>query len=122
MRRKPISPKTHALIDYALLGGLLVLPKMLGFNSDVRKIYLIEALGLLTYVGLTEQPAAIKPVIPFKMHGKIDPFNVLQFAGQTLTKPFRRDRLATIFNVIFTAIAGVTVYLTDWSGRTHPKT
>lgn len=121
MKKKPITPKMHAIIDYTLLAGLLVLPKALGLDKTVKKIYVAEALGLLAYVGMTEQPAAIKPLIPFKIHGKIDPFNVLQFAAQTLTKPFRRDKKAMIFNAIFTAIAGVTVLLTDWSGRTQPK-
>lgn len=121
MKRKPISPKAHAIADYALLGALLVLPKALGLNKTVRTVYAAEAVGLLAYVGLTKQPAAVKPMIPFKLHGKIDPFNILQFAALTFTKPFREDSRAVKFNLAFVALATIVNSLTDWSGRTQPR-
>ena len=122
MSSKPISPKLHSLIDYALVGSLFTLPSLLGFNQTVKKIYGAEALALLVYVALTDQPVAVKPLIPFPVHGKIDPFNVAQFALQTGLKAFRKEQKALIFNIGFTAIAGLTVLLTDWNGptKTHP--
>jgi hypothetical protein len=122
VEQKPISPKLHGLIDYALVGGLLTLPAALGLNRTVKKIYSAEAVALLAYVALTDHPLAIKPLIPFPTHGKIDPFNVAQFALQTGLKAFRKERKALIFNIGFTAIAGLTVLLTDWNGptKTHP--
>ena len=118
MNTKPISPKVHGLVDYALVGSLLVLPSVLGFSKKVKKIYAAEALALLGYVALSDHPAAVKPLIPFPIHGKIDPFNIGQFALQTLFKPFRKDKNALLFNLGFTALAGITVLLTDWHGRT----
>lgn len=118
MDSKPISPKLHALIDYALVGSLFTLPSVLGFNQDVKKIYTAEALALLVYVALTDHPVAVKPLIPFPTHGQIDPFNVAQFALQSGLKAFRRDKKALFFNIGFTALAGITVLLTDWNGPT----
>ena len=118
MKSKPISPAVHGLIDYALASSLLTIPSVLGFNKKVKTIYAAEALALLVYVALSDHPAAVKPVIPFTMHGKIDPFNVGQFALQTFSKPFRKDKKAMLFNIGFTAIAGITVLLTDWHGKT----
>ena len=118
MNAKPISPKQHALIDYALVGCLFTLPSLLGFNKTVKKIYTAEALTLLAYITLTDQPIAVKPLIPFPIHGKIDPFNVAQFALQTGLNAFQRDKKALIFNISFTALAGITVLLTDWNGPT----
>ncbi|MXV16716.1 hypothetical protein [Hufsiella ginkgonis] len=115
---KPISPKSHALIDYMLVGSLLTLPSLLRMNKNARKIYAAEALLLLPYVAFTRQPAAVKGLIPFKTHGKIDPFNIAQFALQTFFKPFRKTKTELVFNVAFTALAGLTVLLTDWDGRT----
>ena len=120
MNTKPISPKQHALMDYGLVGSLLTVPSLLGFSESVKKIYTAEALALLVYVALTDQPVAVKPLIPFPVHGKIDPFNIGQFALQTFLKPFRDDRRARLFNVGFTALAGLTVLLTDWNGPTKP--
>lgn len=123
MTPKPISPKLHSLIDYTLVGSLLTLPSVLGFNHTVKKIYTAEALVLLVYVALTDQPLTVKPLIPFPIHGKIDPFNIAQFALQTALKAFRKDRNALLFNIGFTAVAGLTVLLTDWQGptKTHPE-
>lgn len=121
MNRKPISPKTHALIDYALVASLLTFPSLLHFNKKVKKLYTVEALILLVYVALTDQPIAVKHLIPFPTHGKIDPFNVSQFALQSFMKSFRKDKKALAFNIGFTLIAGTVVALTDWHGKTKTK-
>ena len=120
MIEKPISPKWHALIDYALVTGLLTLPSLLGMNKNAKRIYAAEALVLLPYVALTEQPLAIKGLIPMEAHGKIDPFNVAQFALQTFFKPFRKSKKELIFNVAFTAVAGLTVLLTNYKKEEFP--
>jgi hypothetical protein len=120
MNTKLISPKWHGLLDYALVSSLLTVPTLLNFNKKAKIIYAAEALTLLAYVALTEQPAAVKPLIPFTTHGKIDPFNVGQFALQSLLPAFRKDKKALWFNIGFTALAGFTVLLTDWKGRTQP--
>jgi hypothetical protein len=117
MTAKPISPKWHALIDYALVGSLLALPALLKMKRKARWIYAVEAAVLLPYVALTEQPAAVKGLIPFKIHGRIDLFNVAQFAGQSLLPVFRKNRRELLFNIGFTALSGLTVLLTDFDQK-----
>lgn len=119
MDTKPISPKVHALIDYALVGSLLILPSVLGMNEKVKKIYNAEALVLLPYIALTRQPLAIKGIIPFKTHRKIDPFNIAQFALQSLLPAFRKSKKELIFNIAFTCVAGATVLFTNWNRKTQ---
>ena len=121
MNAKPVTPKLHGLIDYALVASLLTVPSLFHFNKKVKKLYSAEALMLLTYVALTDHPTAIKPLIPFTLHGKIDPFNIGQFALQSFMKPFRKDKKALLFNIGFTLIAGTVVALTDWNGTTKTK-
>ena len=118
MNTKPISPKVHGLMDYALVGSLLMFPALLGLNKKVKTLYTAEALTLLGYVALSDHPAAIKPVISFTTHGKIDPFNITQFALQSFWKPFRKEKKALLFNLGFTILAGTVVLLTNWHGRT----
>jgi len=122
MNTKPISPKAHGISDYILAGSLLTLPTLLGLNKKVKTLYAAEALTLLGYVALSDHPAAIKPLIPFTTHGKIDPFNIAQFGLQSFWKPFRRDKKALLFNIGFTIAAGTIVLLTDWHGRTKANT
>ncbi len=105
-------------MDYALVASLLTLPSLFGFSKTVKRIYTVEALALLGYVALSDHPATVKPLIPFKTHGKIDPFNVAQFALQTGLKAFRKDKRAMAFNIVFTLAAGAVVALTDWDGET----
>jgi hypothetical protein len=118
MNTKPISPKVHGIADYVLVGSLLTLPSLLGFKNKVRNMYALEALTLLTYIGVTDHPTAIKPLIPFTTHGRIDPFNIAHFALQSFWKPIRDNKKALLFNIGFTIIAGTVVALTDWHGPT----
>ncbi len=114
MNTKPISPKTHALIDYALTGAMLTLPMLLKMNKNAKLLYAAEAAVLIPYVALTKQPLALKGMIPFKTHRKIDTFNIAQFAMQSLLPMFRKHRKELLFNIAFTGIAGLSVLLTDW--------
>jgi hypothetical protein len=114
MKTKPISPKWHAVIDYALTGTLLALPSLLKMNKQAKLIYAAEAAVLIPYVALTKQPLAIKGLIPFKTHRKIDTLNIVQFATQSLLPAFRNNRKELIFNIAFTALTGISVLLTDW--------
>lgn len=122
MNTKPVSPEVHGLTDYVLAGSLLLFPRLFGFPKRVKNIYTAEALVLLGYIAFTDHPAAVKPLIPFPVHGKIDPFNVVQFASQTFWKSFRKSRKAQVFNIFFTLAAGAVVALTDWNGpaKLHP--
>jgi len=73
---------------------------------------------LLPYVALTESPVAVKSLIPFTTHGKIDAFNIAQFAFQSFWKPFRKNKTAMLFNIGFTVVTAAAVLLTDWNGPT----
>ncbi|GAA4327346.1 hypothetical protein GCM10023149_30700 [Mucilaginibacter gynuensis] len=115
---KPISPKAHAMIDYVLVGALLVVPSLLKFHKKARRLYIAEAAVLLPYVALTKQPLSLKGIIPMETHGRIDPFNIAQFALQTFYKRVRRNRSSLIFNIAFTALAGITVLLTNYDAKT----
>lgn len=116
MDSKPISPRNHLLLDYALVGAMATLPSLLRMSNKVRCIYAMEALILLPYIAVTRKPGQAEGLLPFKVHQKVDPVNVAAFALQTLAKPFRKQRKASAFNLAFTAIAGLAVLLTDFSG------
>jgi hypothetical protein len=121
METKPISPKTHCLIDYAMIASLLIVPTVFKFNRKVKEIYAGEAIALLAYVALTDSPVSVKPLIPFPLHGKIDSLNMGLFALHGLLKPFKKDKNAFIFNLGFAAMTGISVLLTDWDGRTKKE-
>lgn len=53
-----------------------------------------------------------------RTRGKIDLFNVLDFAAHSLLESFREDDRAQRCNAVSTALAGATVALTDWEAPT----
>lgn len=114
MNTTPITPKAHLLIDYALVASLFTLPTLLRMDKKAKRIYTAEALVLLPYVAVTKQTATGKGLIPFQTHGKIDYFNIAQFALQSFLPPIRTSKKTLAFNISFTVLAGLTVLLTDW--------
>ncbi|MDQ0641199.1 hypothetical protein QF042_004764 [Pedobacter sp. W3I1] len=118
---KPISAKGHALIDYALVASLLVLPSLLSLNKKTKRTFAAEALILLPYIALTRQPLAVKGLIPFNTHGKIDLLNVGQFALQSFFRPFRKSKKELMFNIALTALVGLNVMLTNWKQGNEAK-
>lgn len=102
------------LADYALVGGLILVPALFKMNKNARILYAAEAAVLLPYIALTNQPVAVKRLIPLAVHRKIDPFNIAQFALQSFFGAIRKGKKELLFNVVFTAIAGTVVLLTDW--------
>ncbi|MGY3212395.1 hypothetical protein [Mucilaginibacter sp. HD30] len=117
MKTKLMSPKWHAVVDYALISSLVVLPPLLKLNSKTRIIYAVEAALLIPYVALSKHPLAVKGLIPFKTHGRIDCVNVTQFAIQSMLPSIRKHKNDLAFNMVFTVLAGLNVLLTDWKSR-----
>ncbi len=110
---KTVTPVAHGIINYALVGALLTLSDTLGLCKEVETIYTAEVLALLGYVTLTGHPATVKLLIPIKVHRKIDPFKMTNFVLHYFLKPFRREKKAMVVNTVLTAIARLTILLTD---------
>src|SRR3954468_6138385 len=81
---KVISPKTHAIIDYATAGSFLVAGALL-WNRNKRAppgAMLCGAPGDGAAM-MSASPGGLKPVISFQTHGRID----AGFAGFVATLP-----------------------------------
>jgi hypothetical protein len=123
---KVISPKTHAIIDYATAGSFILAGVLL-----MRKKHKKAAIGALvcgiaeaTTAMLTDYPGGVAKLISFPTHGKIDygkgglimamP-NLLGFDDKSPAVFFRMQSLA------ITAVTGMTDFETvsrrDLRGR-----
>lgn len=114
MKNKPISPLLHGLIDYGFTAAQLALPPLLGLNKKAVNLYRILGANLGAYNALTAHGAAVKPVIPFETHYRIDYGNVVGLALFGLYKGLRKDKKALLFHSVFVALAAANVLLTDW--------
>ena len=111
---KPISPKVHGLIDYAMGGALAVLPATLGLNSAAVKTYGGLAANFLIVDALTDTPVGIKKVMSCGAHKKADLATLGTLALMAFAKPFREDRKALAFHIGLIALTGAQYMLTDY--------
>lgn len=112
---KVISPKAHAIIDYATAGSFFVAGALLWRRNKRASLgaILCGAMEAGTAM-MTDYPGGIKPVLSFQTHGRID----AGFAGFVATLPnvlmFGGEREAMFFRGQGVAMAAVTG-LTDFS-------
>lgn len=111
---KPLSPTAHSVIDYVFSGVQLAGPSLLGLNKSASRTYQALGAGFTIVNALTDTPAGIKHLIPFRGHQKAD----LGFlAGTTLLSMasfIRKDKKALYFHLGFLALALTNYLLTDY--------
>ncbi len=115
--KKPISPKTHAIMDYVMAGTLLAAPKLLGSSSSMCKTYGAVGLGILGQNAFSDTPAAIKRAIPLNIHKHADTAILAGLALCTLTKAIRNDKKALGVHVGLLALLTTQYLLTDFKAN-----
>lgn len=111
---KPISPALHGALDYGMLGVWAAVPRLL--ELPARFQVLAAAMGT-AHAGLnavTDQPYAVRPVLPFRVHGKIEKFSIPVFLALPMAAGAWKDRRACAFFLTTGAILAATYNLTDW--------
>lgn len=115
---KVISPKTHAIIDYAVVAGGFFTVAALAWKSHKRAAVssLICGIAETTTAMLTDYPGGVVRVIDFPTHGRID----AGFAAFVGTMPnllgFKDEWPASFFRSHALAMAAVTG-MTDFTGE-----
>lgn len=118
---KPITTKTHGIIDYALAGLQILGPTVLGMNKKAG--HTNEALGtsMLGLNTLTKTSVGLKRVIPLKYHKKTDAVFLGGMVLLTVTSMIRKDRTAMAFHLVSLSIAAANYFLTDYKKSKHYK-
>ena len=111
---KVISPKVHAVIDYATIGSFILMGALFWKNNKRAAIAAwscgaAEATNAL----LTDYPGGVTPVWSFETHGKVDAAmagavaslpNLLGFGGESQAKHFR------IRGAVIAGVTAITRY------------
>ncbi len=114
MSRKIYGAKTHCAIDYGFVATLVLAPSLFQLKGVARTLsYLFgSAAGVLT--AFTNQPFALKRVVPFRVHGKVD----TPFVPTLLLLPWAtgalKQRNARLFFFSFFAAVLTNYLLTDY--------
>ena len=115
MSDKPIKPKLHGAIDYGFFAANPLAPGLLGLKGSARTLsYLFGGIqGGLN--ALTNQPLALRRLVPFRVHGTIELSSAPLFVLLPwLTGALKEEAKSRRYFLALGAVL-VTVYnLTDW--------
>jgi len=115
MKTKPVTPKMHGIIDYALGAALMAAPSMLPVNKKARNTYLGVASGMTGLNSMTDTPVGIKRTVSFKDHQKADLGLLAGMALLTALPMIRKDKTTLYFHLGLLAITGLHYLLTDYN-------
>jgi hypothetical protein len=79
--RKPISTRTHGILDYLTAAKLATLPGMLGFSERTTRALQMMAIGKLCYSMLTDNELGLVRLLPMKAHLAMDALNGVALAA-----------------------------------------
>jgi hypothetical protein len=112
---KPISPRTHGILDYATAGTAAIVSRLANFSRPAARTAQAWAAGYSVLSALTDYPLSVKRAVPFKAHGALDAAMAPLFPALPWLLGFARDRRARNFFLGLTAITVLVTLLTDWS-------
>jgi hypothetical protein len=118
---KPISPRTHGLLDYATAGATVLLSRMLGFSAPAARTARAWAAGYGALSALTDYPLALKRAVPYRAHGAMDAMMAPLIPALPWLLGFARDRRARNFFLGLAAVTAVVTALTDWKSSPAGK-
>ena len=114
---KPLSPTAHSIVDYVFSGIQIAGPSLLHINPKAARTYQALGAGFTLVNALTDTPAGIKHLIPFKGHQKADLGFLVGMSLLSLTSFIRKDKKALGFHLGFLALATANYLLTDYDSR-----
>ena len=118
---KPITPRTHGMLDYATAGATALVSRLLGFSPTAARTARLWAAGYGALSALTDYPLALKRAVPFKAHGAMDAAMAPIIPALPWLLGFARDRRARNFFLGLAAITVVVTALTDWTAEPEPS-
>ena len=114
--RKPITPRTHGVLDYTTSVATAAAPELFDFPPPARALCYALAGGYTALSLVTDYPLAAKRVVPFKGHGVAEGVIGMVLPALPWALGFSRHRAARNFCFGLTAITAVVAALTDWDG------
>lgn len=115
--RKPISPTLHGALDYGFLAAMLTVPKLLGLPRRGRAVAAAFGAAQGGLNAVTDQPLAVRHLVPFRLHGAVDLAALPAVVGLPLLTGVLRDRRARAFFLGSGAALAAVYAFTDWDAQ-----
>jgi hypothetical protein len=69
---KPISTRTHGMLDFATAGALCIVPRLLRLDARVTMLLTAAGAGAVAYSLVTKYEYGLMPLLPMKGHLVLD--------------------------------------------------
>ncbi len=119
---KPISTRTHGVIDYITAGTLMALPFALGWNGRARGLALGAGLATLATSLMTDYELGAIRVIPMKAHLSIDGAQASALLGAPRAVSDKwAGRVLAMIGAMETAVASLTEMVSTTEIAEQPR-
>ena len=112
--KRPITPAAHGAIDYALLAAQLTVPRLLRLSDRARLVF--GTFGVVQGVlnAVTDQPLAVRRIVPFALHGQIEKASAPVYALVPLLAGAASQRRDRAYWLAMGAVLVANFNLTDY--------
>jgi hypothetical protein len=122
MRRGPISPRVHGMLDYLLAATLIAAPLVLHFHDDTAKVFVLVVGGAATVLAVgTAWSSGIVRVVPPVWHGIADIGATIALIVAPFVLGYSGHGVATAFSVAVGAGGLLATLLTRFESDLEPS-
>src|SRR4051795_8594206 len=113
LRRGPISPRVHGMLDYLLAAALLAVPLAVQFHDDTATVVMLVLGGAATLLAIgTNWSTGIVRILPPVVHGIADIAATLVLVFAPFVLGFTEHTVATVLYIVIGAGGLVSTLLT----------
>ncbi|HJQ21451.1 MAG TPA: hypothetical protein VJ867_13970 [Gemmatimonadaceae bacterium] len=117
--KKPITPFTHGVMDYATVATVAAAPKLMELPDEAADACYVLAAGYAGLSMFTDYPLAVKRAIPFKVHGIAEAAIGALLPMLPFVLGFGRNARARNLFFGLTALTAMTAAMTDWNKQSE---
>ena len=121
LRRGPISPRLHGILDYLLAAALIALPLAVDFHDETAKVLMLVLGGAAAVLAVcTNWSTGIIRILPPVLHGVADIGATIVLIIAPFVLGFSDHTTATVLYVAIGAGGLVATLLTRFESDTTP--
>lgn len=122
MNAKPIGPVAHGVLDYAFASMHALAPSLFNLKGPARSVCYGFAATHAGLAAMTDYPAGVRRVVPYRTHGKLDlGYLPALLAVPAIAGALRQRRALRYFATMF-AVGTATWLLTDFDRDLRRRT
>jgi hypothetical protein len=112
--QRPITPAIHSALDYASAAATAVAPHLFDMPPTATRACQAFVAAYTPMAALTDTPAAVRRLIPFRAHGTVDKALIVALPALPWLLGFASHRASRNYFLALGAVTLLVTSLTDW--------